>query len=185
MAAPKNKTRDQREEQLARISELHAKCWPAYKIAENLRISRQTVQRDLAIIRQRYLEAQISNVATRRAMEVARINLAEKEAWAGWDASKEDAEVRTQKIRKGEPGAEGMPVGATIRSEGRCGNPAYLRLVLECIRDRRKLQGTDRPERSSTDDYSGMTDDEIDARIAHLDRLEALERGETGPEGSS
>lgn len=184
MAAPKHKTKADREAYLSELSICYRKGWSGPRMAEKFGKSTRMIRADCRLLDQRFLENQVSNVAHRRATEVAKIDLVEGEAWNAWDKSREDAEVRTQKMRKAEAGAQGMPVEATIRTEAQAGDPAYLRLVLESIRDRRKVQGTDRPERSSTDDYSGMTDDEIDARIVNLERLEALERGEAGPAGT-
>ena len=181
MAAPKHKTKADREAYLAELSICYRKGWSNVRMSERFGIATRNIQRDCRILDQRFLDAQVSNVGRRRSMEVAKIDLAEADAWDAWDKSKEDAEVRTLRMRKAEAGAQGQPVDSTIRTEGQSGDPAYLRLVLECIRDRRKLQGTDRPERHDFRDFTDWTDEEIDQEI---DRLERLERGEGAPAGT-
>lgn len=175
MSTPKNKTKAQREEQLTRISELHLKRWPAYRIAQELGLSRQTVQRDLAIIRKRYQEAQIDNLHLRRARELAKINLVDREAWSAWDRSKEDAETWTQKIKKA--GGPGNPVEVSIRTKGQAGDATYLKTVLECIRHRCGLLGLYAPTRHILG-LQDMTDEELDAELA---RLKAEDRAEGAP----
>ena len=181
MAAPKFKTKADRENYLTELSICYRKGWAPTRMSERFGIALRNIHRDCRILDRRYLEAQVENVSHRRAAEVAKIALVEQEAWGAWDKSKEDAEVRTQRMRKAEAGAQGMPVEATIRTEGQSGDPAYLRLVLESTRERRKVLGTDRPERHDIRDVTNLTDDELDEEIA---RLERPERGEGAPPGT-
>ena len=178
---PKHKTVADREAYRAELSICYRKGWFVHRMMEKFSKSRRQIQRDCRLLDQRCLDAQVKNVSIRRAQEVAKIGLVETEAWTAWDRSKEAAETRTQKMRKAEPGGAGSPIEATIKTEDQSGDATYLRLVLEATRERRKVLGTDSPDRSSTDDYSGLSDEEIDERIARIDRLEAAERGEAVP----
>lgn len=163
VAANRNTTRDQREQQLLRISELNLQRYTASEIARELGLSRQTVQRDLSIIRLRRREAQIQNNTERILNEEAEINQTARESWQSWRRSKEDAEIKIQKVRKTEVGSQGSPVELSVRTEGQAGDVSYLRVVLECSRERRKLWGVDAPEKLSVG-YENLTPEELSAK---------------------
>lgn len=136
-------------------------------MAQELGVSTRQVRRDLALIRLRWLNTQIESIAERRRQEMHTVALVEKESWEAWDRSKENAETRTQKAKKAEPGGHGSPVELSIRTEGQTGDATYLRTVLDCSRERRKLLGTDAPEKHIID-LTNLTDEEL---IAERERL--------------
>lgn len=169
MAAPKWKTKDQKEEYLARLSELNLKRWTQARMAQELGVSTRQIKRDLKIIRQRWQETQVANVGTRCAREIAKIDLVEREAWDAWDKSKQDAETRTERIRKGKASGPGNSVEVSIRTEGQAGDATYLKTVLDCIERRCKLLGLDAPEKHIYDiqDLQDLTDEDL-AEIVRL-----------------
>lgn len=164
---PKWKTKDQKEEYLTRLAELNLKRWSQVRMARDLGVSRRQIIRDIKIIRRRWLDTQIDSIGERRRQELHAVALVEKEAWGAWDKSKEDAETRTQKAKKAEAGGQGNPIELSIRTEGKTGDAIYLKTVLECSRERRKLLGTDAPEQINVD----LTNHTTEELVAERERL--------------
>lgn len=78
--------------------------------------------------------------------ELRGLRLQEDELWKAWTRSQLDAETIRQKVQAHGEGAL-TPAEITKTKEGQCGNPAYMRLILD-VRDRRaKLLGLDKPDR--------------------------------------
>ena len=128
------------------------------------------------------MATQIGSVGERRRQELQTIHLVEKESWTAWDRSKQDAEVKTLKLKKAEAGAQGQPVEQSVRTEGQAGDATYLKTVLDCSRERRKLVGTDAPERHIFD-FGDLTDEELDAELIRLEAEadEGTSPGDPGP----
>lgn len=87
----------------------------------------------------------------RLAIELAKLDRVEAEAWDAWERSKEDA-VSTKRmvqkaLRKAADGDDGdkelVTIGKMLErvSKGRVGDPTYLKIVQSCVLDRCKLLG--------------------------------------------
>jgi len=151
-------------------------------IAFDLSVSIATVKRDLAKIRQDWLNSALQNFDALKAEQLARIDTIEAEAWEMWSRSCELL-VRTseQNIEATKfPGRNTK----TDRIPG-AGDPRYLQTALQCIERRCKLLGLNAPEKMAQTDSQGndidepipqrlreMDQDEIEARIRELQRKE-------------
>jgi predicted transcriptional regulator len=130
----------EREDQLATISRMYLQGSSQAEIARSLGISQPTVSLDLQEVRSRWRESSIRDFDEARSQELAKIDLVEAEFWAQWEKSKE-----LKRTRKHEEGIteKGDILKQTTIEEQRCGNPAYLNGVMQCVERRCKLLGLD------------------------------------------
>ena len=157
-----------------------------HEIADALEISLATVKRDLAKIRQLWLESSLRNFDALKAEQLAKIDTVETEAWTMWSKSCE-RQVRTSKQ---EIEATRYP-GLNIRTDDEqgTGDPRYLQIALQCVERRSKLLGLDAPQKIAQTDSMGqdanvpqrirdMSDEEITARTRELQRISADDMSE-------
>ena len=150
------------------ISELYLADRTQLEIAQLLdddrsyTVTRQTVGKDIAELHRRWFETSMDNVDQKKAIELAKINNAERRAWVAWELSLQDKERRT--VSTG-------PQGGTIdMTETQSGNPRYLDIVLHCIEKRCKLLGLNAPTKISPTDPSGTKPYERPPTVAELMR---------------
>lgn len=145
-----------------------------HDIAVTLGVSLATVKRDLAKIRQLWLESSLRDFGALKAEQLAKIDTVEAEAWAMWSRSCErQVRTSTQEIEASRhPG-----LNRRTDDEDGAGDPRYLQIALQCVERRSKLLGLDAPEKVSQTDPSGqfeagsyrdMTPEERGARIREL-----------------
>jgi hypothetical protein len=143
-------------------------------------VDRTTVSRDLARVRQEWLERAMEAHDKQVAEELARLDNLEREYWAAWELSK--AARETTSIKRGR-GADEQPgrghVEVTRRTEQRDGNPAFLNGVGACIDRRCKLLGLDAPTKVDIEmevrqmaERAGMDPDEAVAEVERMLREE-------------
>jgi len=107
-------------------------------IAEQLGVTQATISRDLARIRKEWISSATVNYNEAVAKELARIDNVEREAWEAWRRSQQDA----VQVRSGVQAEKSTDV--TIRT-GQTGNPAYMRVILECVKQRCDILGITQP----------------------------------------
>lgn len=114
------------------------------EIAKKLKVSLSTVERDLRIIRQQWLDSSIRDFDEVRAEQLAKLDEAERSAWEQWERS-----CRLFKKTVTEDKQATQFPGTNIREEKtpQCGDPRYLSVVLSVIERRCKLLGLDAPEK--------------------------------------
>lgn len=123
------------------ISQMYLKGIPQYKMGEVLDISPATVSRELKKIRQMWVEQTVTNFSEIKAMELAKIEAVEREAWAAWERSQEEfVKVSTSKV-----GKEGKEETITITKTQQVGDGKFLALMLKCIAQRCAIFGVDTP----------------------------------------
>ncbi len=148
MAANK-RTRIQIEDDRREIASLYLQGKTQQAIAERLSMTRQMVGYDLKAIQRRLREDTSRNLDEDKARELAKLDELERTHWQAWEDSLEqvttESSARTTSDR-GE-GEGSITEQAAIRREGKQGNPAYLRGVMECIDRRCKLLGLDSPQK--------------------------------------
>lgn len=145
-------------------------------IAADLGVSIATVKRDLAKIRQDWLESSLRDFDALKAEQLAKIDTIEAEAWGMWSRSCE-RQVRTsnQEIE-----ATRYP-GRNTRTDDQqgIGEPRYLHIALQCVERRSKLLGLDSPQKIAQTDSHGqglpdrirsMSDEELEGRLDELHR---------------
>jgi predicted DNA-binding protein (UPF0251 family) len=161
--ARKTRTKTEREQALLEVARLDRRGCSQREIAAALGVSHKQVWYDLERIRERYREATHHERHAKVEEKRAQLREARWEAWQAWERSKEDA----RKVVEEEPtGAEGGRGKRVTTVEGRLPDPAYLRAVLETLRDESALLGLDAPK-------------QVDARVS-LNWDELWKRAEDG-----
>lgn len=119
-----------------------------WEIAETLKVTVRTIERDMAAIKAQW-QAEHQSAADIKIMEaVAHCDRVRAESYAAWERSKQDAELRSAKTVKVPDGqdAAGKPrfkerSEASKREEGQCGDPRFLAEIRACVRQRCELLG--------------------------------------------
>lgn len=159
----------------AKVAELLLKGWTYDAIARHLNLTIDMVRHDAEKLREGWRTNALINVGDMINMELARLDLIERQCWEAWEASKQEFTRQVQKIgpanRNGKqkkiPSVE--IIGGLMQKENRHGDPRYLALILHCSAERRKLLGLD-----ATISGKGATDDkgaETLAKVIYLPEL--------------
>lgn len=130
----------EKEDSLVAIAKLYLQGESQSAIAKSLELSQQTISLDLKEIRKRWRESSIRDFDEAKSQELAKIDLVEAEYWRQWERSKQ-----MKRVRKNEEGLteKGTFLKNATTEEDRCGNPAYLAGVMNCIERRCKILGLD------------------------------------------
>jgi hypothetical protein len=148
------------------------------EIASTLGLSLATVKRDLAHVRQRWLDSALRDFDSLKAEQLAKIDTVEAEAWAMWSRSCE------RQVRTSTQAIEASPnPGCNTRTDAQqgSGDPRYLQIALQCVERRSKLMGLNAPDKIAHTDptgtkevaeerYRNMNDSEIEGRIRELEQ---------------
>lgn len=134
-----------------RISDLYLEGWLQVDIAQEVGLAQSTVSLDLKALHKEWLKSALVNTDQTKSKELARIDRLEREYYAAWRRSCEDAETITQKTKgviQRKQDKEGVfvserPGEATKTSKGQAGDPRFLSGVQWCIDRRCKILGID------------------------------------------
>jgi len=138
-------------------------------IAEMVGVSQSTVSNDLKAIQQEWLQSSLVDFNEARAREIAKIDKLEREYYAAWQRSCEDAETVTKKaVQVGDKERK----EATQTAKGQAGDPRFLQGVQWCIERRCKLFGIDAAQRHELTGALGNIDLAA-LSVAQLERLSA------------
>ena len=146
--AARKRTREQLERTRALIARLILKGESQVAISQQLGMTTQMVNYDLAAIRKEWRQSAVRDLDEAFATELAKLDLLEAEYWREWERSKKPRKKETAKVVEGTSGATGNPINreeASTTEEEREGNPVFLQGVLACIDRRIKLLGLDTP----------------------------------------
>lgn len=174
-----NRSATQRAHDLELTARLYLKGNYQADIAKEVGVSVPTIVRDLAEIRQRWLESTLRDFDEAKSQELARIDLVEVEAWQGWTDSR--GKNTTERIEDKEA-TQFSGVNKITEIKQLNGDPRYLQVVLGCIERRCKLLGLNEPDKVAPTSPDGrepykpprsVKEEELDARISELmDKLE-------------
>jgi hypothetical protein len=123
------------------------------EIAQVVKVDRGTVSRDLQAIQEEWLKSGLMDLNAAKARELARIDEVERNAWAGWEKSQKDAE--TMEVTGTAQGGKSMPDKVKKTTHRRGGDPKYLDIVLNCVRQRRDILGLDAPKKLEHGGFDG------------------------------
>jgi hypothetical protein len=160
MSAPSPAVLERRREVARRYSRGEAQ----WEIARALRVNAATITRDLDAVRKEWRAEALGDLGKVVAEQLARIDECERQAWAGWAKSQENAE--TLRAKKRGDVAETEKV-----SKGQAGDPRFLDVVLRCVERRCKLLGIEPPAQRNQSLHfhlAGMSDDDLERRIEEL-----------------
>ena len=140
MAAPKTKTKAERETHLGKVAALFCQRVPQYKIAEQLGVDRSMISYDMRILMKRWAKASTGKIDEWKARELERINHMEETYWQAWlDSCKVGVKVSKEKK------ISGIVVTTRQEIESPSGDPRHLAGVQWCVERRAKMLGLDTP----------------------------------------
>jgi hypothetical protein len=128
-----------------------------WEIARAFEVDQATISRDLRAIQEDWLAEAKFDFGKLTARELAKVDEVERQAWAAWAKSQEDAEIRRAKLRG--KGADAKQESEHIR-RGQAGDKGFLELVLRCIQQRWELLGLDK--------FEGGANDEADRGLVEI-----------------
>ena len=123
------------------------------------KLSKTTINADIAELVERWQSEMVSNTDAAKAVELALINEVQAEAFAGYTRSRSE-KTKESKSQQERPFVERGATKAgkvttkvvtkklqklSMETEHRDGNPEFLRIILKCSEDRRRLLGLDAP----------------------------------------
>ncbi len=134
----------QRKRDRATIAQMALKGRSQLEIADFLELSQGQVSRELKKIKAEWQAASTHDHALQRGRVLAKLELTEREFWEAWQASREQKESALVEQLAIATGNSGDGTGNTRtknqkRTEDQHGNPAYLRGVLDAIKEQAKL----------------------------------------------
>ena len=163
-----------------RVSELYLSGKSQYEIAAILTpefptpsgkpISQQLVANDLKCIRIEWRSSSVRNFDDARAQELARIDQVEHDAWQGWLRSV--GKVKRIQHENG-VGAQGAINKTTETTEFKAGDPRFLGIVQDCIKQRCEILGLNSARKLELDDKrdpKNRTDAELLSIIAGVNQ---------------
>lgn len=152
----------EREEDLVRIAQMHAKGKLQREIAAAVNLTQQQISHDLKEVYRRWEESNRGKLKILKAKMLAKIEFHEMRCEEAWEQSKKTKETTTQKQVKTpggvvgagdnaqlEPGSERQE--ASLRTEERDGNPAFLKSIEWCMEKEIELHGLDSPQQLEID----------------------------------
>jgi hypothetical protein len=133
-----NSYRLQVQQRRTAVARLYLKQRTQAEISQTVGVSQGTVSRDLKAIQAEWQRQRLDDFAQARLRELARVDQLEREYWQAWERSCQD---REQTLQEKTTAPTGDRLKAGTRSEGRDGNPEFLRGVERCIELRCKITG--------------------------------------------
>ncbi|MBD1847493.1 HTH domain-containing protein [Cyanobacteria bacterium FACHB-63] len=147
MSGKHNRSKIQRDRDLATIAELRLKGWTQQQIADYLEVNQATISRDLKALEQQWKESSLRDFDAERGMQLDRLELLEREYWQAWERSQESKQVSMrEQLRNAIASEEGTTAGSgrvrmSTRTEEKIGDPQFLSGVAKVITERSKLLG--------------------------------------------
>jgi predicted transcriptional regulator len=135
-----------RERDLLAIARLSRRGFNLQEMADELGISPGTVSADLVRLRQRYKKDADEEHRVLIAEKRAQYREVRKEAWEQWERSKEDARRKVVETAVNPDGTPGR-TRTILTTEGRLADTAYLRTIIETLRDESALDGLNAPKK--------------------------------------
>jgi hypothetical protein len=115
------------------------------RIAQELGVDKSQISRDFKHIRQQWREAYIEDLNAAKQEELARIAEVENKAWVAWDRSCRDSE--TMEITGTSQAGKGKPEKVRKVTREQAGDPRFLAIVLDCVKQRCEILGLHAPRK--------------------------------------
>lgn len=155
------------------VADKYLKGWTQQDIADKYRVNQATISRDLAAIKDQWIQSAIVDFDSAQARELARIDKLERQYWDAWDRSQEEIKKASQRQKGPKSSPSFTETSQTV--EERVGDPRYLSGVQWCIEMRCKLLGLFAPTRTehrgviaAAVQFEDLTEDERDRRISTI-----------------
>lgn len=138
----------------ARISDLYCQNYSQEAIAQALEITSQMVSYYWRKIKAEWQKETLENTGEILGRQLAKLALLQKEGWEGWKRSREAKKSTSQKAKIRPDGGKGKSkktqpteVESSERVEQRVGDPRFLSIVTEAVKDENKILGVYAPEK--------------------------------------
>jgi len=142
--AARSPTQIQRDR--VKIAEMYCRGLYQSQIARNLKLSQQTISRDLKAIRKLWAERAVASFDQHVSNELAKIDNLERKYWEAWNKSLSKKYKEKKSTSVG--GKYDIDMNSTEVELERDGNPAFLQGVERCINMRMKLLGLEAPTKT-------------------------------------
>ena len=147
------RTKEQRERDLTTIAYLYCKGWSQARIAAHIgTVSRAQVGHDLKAIRKAWRESAIRDFDELQSEQLAKIDMLEAEAWAGWDRS---VGAKQRSVSERTEGDGETTAHTRLERWEDAGDPRFLAQVEKCIARRCAILGLDAPREMTLSSASG------------------------------
>lgn len=194
--AANTRTKQERERDRVRISELYVRQWTQHRIAAEIGISQGLVSQEIKKIKKEWRESSVRNFDEERDKMLAEVNAIMEDARKGWEMSIGMQERITKDMVEGsqesEPTvADGQKAGTNRKSEKKSarvtrwnssGAPKFLEIILKCLDRKAKLLGLDAPVTSEVKISSDISYEQAMEMIKELDEQEGTLRDERDDE---
>lgn len=140
----KGRSPDQIRNDRAEIARLYLQGSTQAQIGAKLGLSRQQIGYDLDVVRQEWLQSSLVDFNQKKAEELARIDIREREYWAAWQQSKHERQTSSIEQVK-DPRGDKLKAGT--RNVAQTGDPRYLEGVRWCIAKRCEVLGLNAPQK--------------------------------------
>jgi hypothetical protein len=133
----------------ADVAHLYCQGWTQSRIAAKHGVSQNMISVDLAYIRRQWRATMTERYDALLDEQLGKVDACEREAWDAWERSKQNAKRKTTKGKavRGPDGRYLPPDAPQVETvtEGQCGDPRYLTIVLQCVERRCKMIGAEAP----------------------------------------
>lgn len=166
------------EERRAQVADMFLEGQTYAQIAAHFGVSATTIRKDVVKARERWREEADLDFQTHFNAEMARIRKIEREAWVQFRKSQAEASEKmslTEPAQPGPGGESGQPAAkpgsrkVEKSKREKSGAVAYMRIILDCLKERCKLLGLYAPEKLKIGGDGSPID--IDATAANFDKL--------------
>ena len=165
----------QKAADLAFIEHWHIRGETETQLAEMLRrerpytLSRSQIHADLMKLKRMWENEALDSRSEAITKELAGLKAQEHDLWAAWEKSKLDATTTTTEFVGGDKPKRKRGTKTKVTVETRCGDPAYMRLLLEIRAHRRQLLGLDARQEMK---FLGDSEPQLSFVVRHAHEIE-------------
>ena len=134
-----------------RVAKLLLQGWTQAAIAVELGVTEAQISIDAKAIREDWKKERIDSFEEHVNQELARINNLERTCWEAWLRTLEPRKRTEVKMKGGGGTPEPEQMEKIVREYIRDGEPAYLKCIENCGKERRKLLGLYAPTKHTVD----------------------------------
>ena len=131
-----------------RITSLRLQGLSHRAIAEDVGLSHAEVGRTLKRILAEWKKQSSQNIETQISEKEAMLYRVMNTAWMAYERSIGEVRKEIRKVKRAGQGGNAPAAEVTVTTEELNGDPRYLTIIENCIRDLRDLKGLDAPKRS-------------------------------------
>jgi predicted transcriptional regulator len=139
----------------AQIADLYCQNYSQDAIAQTLRVTTQMVSYYWRKIEAGWQKKTLEDAGEILGRQLAKLALVQKEGWEGWKRSRKEAKTTSKKAKikpsagkgKGKGKDRTTEVESAEKREQRVGDPRFLAIVMDAVKDENKILGVYAPEK--------------------------------------